>query len=64
MKVDVKYWKDDKWEQAALLMDDDLREELHRLLAPCSRSAFAIAYAAAHRKKFDEDFAPFMGGAW
>lgn len=35
-------------------MDDELREELHIELAPCSDQEFFDAYAMAHRKKFGE----------
>ena len=37
-------------------MDDALREELHRELAPCSMQAFFDAYAEAHRERFGEDW--------
>ena len=46
------------------LMDDDLREELHEKLSPCSDQEFFEAYAKAHKEKFNEDFAPFVGGIW
>ena len=39
---------------AIQLMDDDLREELHRELAPCREHAFFDAYAEAHWEKFGE----------
>ena len=38
------------------MMDDELREELHMLLAPCSEALFYAAYAAAHRNKFGEEW--------
>ena len=37
-------------------MDDELREELHRDLAPCSEQEFFTAYEKAHRAKFGEDW--------
>ena len=46
------------------LMDDDLREELHHYLAPCSNQRFFEAYAEAHETKFGESFAPWVGGNW
>lgn len=49
---------------AVALMDDDLREELHEKLSPCSDQEFFEAYAKAHKEKFGEDFAPFVGGNW
>lgn len=46
------------------LMDDDLREGVHAKLAPCTYQAFLVAYAKAHKAKFGEDFAPWVGGEW
>lgn len=43
--------------EAALgMMDDNLREELHMLLSPCSEALFYAAYAAAHRNLFGEEW--------
>jgi hypothetical protein len=52
------------YDAAVNLMDDELREELHDKLPPCSRQAFLIAYAEAHKARFGEDFPPYHGGAW
>jgi hypothetical protein len=52
------------YEAAVALMDDDLREELHRKMSPCSRQAFFDAYAEAHRERFNEEFATAVGGQW
>ena len=41
---------------AVELMDDDLREELHRKLAPCTDQEFFDAYCRAHYEKFGEEF--------
>lgn len=41
---------------AVELMDDDLREELHEQLSPCSNQEFFNAYLAAHEEKYGEDF--------
>ena len=43
---------------AVNLMDNELREDLARNLAPCSEQAFFDAYAAAHQEKFGEEFEP------
>ena len=43
-------------EAAVNLMDDDLREQLHTELAPCSEQEFVDAYAEAHEEKFSEVF--------
>jgi len=41
---------------AVNLMDDELREELHRELAPCADQEFFDAYAKAHEIKFGESW--------
>jgi len=41
---------------AVNLMDDDLREELHAELAPCTDQEFFDAYVKAHLEKFGEEF--------
>lgn len=41
---------------AEALMDDDIREELHRELAPCSEEEFLEAYCKAHKEKYGEEF--------
>lgn len=40
----------------AILMDDELREELHMELAPCTEQEFLDAYIERHAEKFGEDF--------
>jgi len=42
------------YEVAVNLMDDDLREELHASLAPCTNQEFFDAYAEAFEKKIGE----------
>lgn len=49
---------------AVAFMDNDLREELHHYLAPCSDQRFFESYAEAHETKFGEPFAPWVGGDW
>lgn len=39
----------------AKIMDNDLREELHRELAPCSCGTFLANYIEKHREKFGEE---------
>ncbi len=43
---------------AVELMDDELREELSRDLAPCSEQDFLQAYAAAHLAKYGQEWEP------
>lgn len=35
------------------LMDDDLREQLHREMAPCTNQEFYDAYVKAHAEKYN-----------
>jgi hypothetical protein len=37
-------------------MDEELREKIHLLLAPCAPQKFYNAYAAAHYKKYGVEF--------
>lgn len=44
------------YSQAVELMDDEIRERLHREMAPCSEEDFLTAYMEAHAKKYNEEF--------
>ena len=44
------------YDSAVQFMDDDLREELHRKLAPCSSQEFFTAYEEAHEARFGEEW--------
>lgn len=44
------------YDAAVELMDNEIREELHRKIAPCSNQAFFEAYCAEHAKKYGKDF--------
>lgn len=41
---------------AVALMDDDIREQLHRDMAPCSDIEFLEAYMQAHEAKYGQQF--------
>lgn len=41
---------------AVALMDDDIREELARELAPCTDQEFFAAYERAHEEKYGEEW--------
>lgn len=41
---------------AIMLMDDEIREELNRELAPCTDQEFFTAYEKAHGEKFGEEW--------
>lgn len=44
------------YEAAVMLMDDDIREELHREIAPCTDEEFLNEYAERHFEKYGEEF--------
>ena len=44
------------YEACVALMDDDIREELHMKLAPCTDQEFLDAYVERHFEKYGEDF--------
>lgn len=41
------------YDAAVEMMDDDLREELHREMAPCTNQEFYDAYVKAHAAKYN-----------
>lgn len=45
------------FDAAVNLMDDEIREDLHNKMAPCTDQEFLDAYVQAHAAKFDgEEF--------
>ena len=52
------------YDAAVNLMDEELREELHRTMSHSTPQEFIERYAEKHREKFGEGFAPYEGGAW
>mgnify|MGYP001754602484 FL=1 len=44
------------FDAAVALMDDDIREELHAELSPCSDQRFFNAYLEQHYADFGEEF--------
>ena len=44
------------YDASVQLMDDDIREEIHRELAPCADLEFLEAYMEKHREKYGIDF--------
>lgn len=44
------------FDAAAVYMDYDICEDLHRELAPCTEQEFFEAYALRHAAKFGEEF--------
>lgn len=49
---------------AVNLMDDELREQVHAELAPCTEQEFIERYAELHEERFGEGFAPYTGESW
>jgi len=41
----------DQWSVIVNMMDDDIREELHHELAPCTEQEFFTAYENAHENR-------------
>jgi len=54
--VQNSWCMDVDYDTAVETMDDELREQLHRELAPCNRQVFFDAYAEAHMEKFGEEW--------
>ena len=49
--IDIKYF-----DAAVNLMDDELREEIHMDLAPCTDEEFLREYEKRHFEKYGEEF--------
>ncbi len=44
------------YDAAVNLMDDEIREELHNELAPCTEQEFLDAYLDRHESRYGEQF--------
>ena len=38
------------------MMDDEIREDIHNRIAPCTEQEFVDAYVVAHQAKYGEQF--------
>lgn len=56
MKIANSWGKEWDFQAVVNLMDDELREELHSEIAPCSDQKFYIEYCKRHEEKFGERF--------
>lgn len=56
MKVKNFWDVEIEYNAAEHLMDDDLREEIHRDIAPCTEQEFFDEYARRHEEKFGEEW--------
>lgn len=45
------------YNEAVQLMDDEIRESVHRDMAPCTDLAFLEEYMRRHEEKYGEPFA-------
>lgn len=52
----IEIIKNNLFEAAVQLMDDEIREELHEELAPCSDEDFLTAYMERHEQKYGVPF--------
>ena len=46
----------DLYDAAVNLMDDEIREEIHAELAPCTEEEFLEEYIKRHEEKYNEPF--------
>lgn len=53
-KVINSYGTEINYNAAVYLMDDELREEVHADLAPCTEQEFFDEYARRHAERFGE----------
>lgn len=44
------------FETAVEFMDEEIRERLHMILAPCTEQEFITAYKKAHREKYGKEW--------
>ena len=56
MKVVNDYGTKINYDVAVMLMDEEIREELHAELSPCSEQEFFDAYAKAHAAMYGEEW--------
>jgi len=54
--IDGSVWAWRYFKACEHLMDDDLREQVHSELAPCSEREFLQRYSELHVAKFNEEF--------
>ena len=51
-----QYDKEVDFDVAVKLMDEELREQIHEDIAPCTEQEFYNRYCKEHHKKFGEEF--------
>lgn len=44
------------WDTIVGMMDDEIREQVHAELAPCTEEEFFARYCELHEQKFGEEF--------
>lgn len=55
-KVINSYGTEVNYNAALMIMDDELREEIHEELSPCTDQEFFEEYAKRHEEKFGEEW--------
>lgn len=57
MTIVTNYWDVEiDFDAAVALMDNEIREEIARDLAPCTEQEFFDAYCKAHEDKYGEEW--------
>lgn len=57
MTMVINSWGNEiDYEVSVTMMDDEVRENLHNEIAPCTEQEFFDAYAVAHKEQFGEDW--------
>jgi len=51
------------WSIVVTYMDDEVREDLHSELSPCTPQEFFEAYCGRYMARYNEDFWGLYGGA-
>ena len=54
--IESSVWAWRYFQAAVHLMDDDLREQVHTEIAPCTEREFLARYCELHKAKFSEPF--------
>lgn len=54
--VNNEYGGQVNYDAAVTMMDEDIMENLHDTITPCTEQEFFDAYCAAHLEKYDEEF--------
>lgn len=56
LKEEVEMLNKFDWDVIVEYMDDEIREQVHSELAPCTNEEFLNRYAELHKEQFGEEF--------